>query len=147
MIVRPARAGDLKALAGMRFALWPDEPLEVRLAETRAHLSGDDLRLTTFVVEDFGELLAFAEVSLRYDYVSGCETSPVAFLEGIYVCPEYRRQGIGRSLVAAAETWGRDHGCAELGSDARLDNPDSHRFHGGAGFEETGRVVYFRKPI
>ena len=34
-----------------------------------------------------------------------------------------------------------------LGSDASLENTASHRFHGGSGFEETGRVVYFRKVL
>ena len=70
-----------------------------------------------------------------------------AFLEGIFVRPGARRQGVGQALVATVEQWGREQGCTELGSDARLDNPDSHAFHGGCGFDETGRVVYFRKPL
>jgi aminoglycoside 6'-N-acetyltransferase I len=84
---------------------------------------------------------------LRRDYVNGCETSPVAFLEGIYVPPDRRRGGAGRALIARAEQWARDRGCQEFASDALLANEASHRFHSGAGFEETERVVYFRKPL
>ena len=103
--------------------------------------------MATFVAEQAGKVIGFAEVSLRRDYVNGCETSPVAFLEGIYVLPDHRRAGAGRALAAAAERWGRAHGCRELASDALLENDASRGFHAGAGFEETERVVYFRKRI
>lgn len=144
-MIRQAATADIEALAELRFALWPDEPLERRRAEAQANLT--DGRLHTLVAVDGGEVIAFAEVSLRTDYVNGCASSPVAFLEGIYVRPGHRRLGIGRALVAAAGRWGRDQGCAELASDALLANHASHRFHGGTGFEETERVVYFRKPL
>ena len=144
-MIRFAAAADIDALAALRFALWPDEPLEVRRAETVVNVTRTGGDFVTFVAGPEGEITAFAEVSLRRDYVNGCETSPVAFLEGIYVQTAHRRQGLGRELVAAAEQWGRGQGCAELGSDALLDNDLSHRFHSGAGFEETEQVVYFRK--
>ena len=145
-MIRPAEAADLDTLAALRHALWPDESLAVRRAETEASLAGAD-GLATFVAEVGGAVVGFAEVALRHDYVNGCETSPVAFLEGIYVCPGHQRGGIGRALVAAAGQWGRALGCGELASDALLDNRASHRFHAGAGFEETERVVYFRKRL
>ena len=145
-MIRFAAAADIDALAALRFALWPDEPLDVRRVEAEANVVRTD-GLATFVAEVQDRVVAFAEVALRHDYVNGCETSPVAFLEGIYVRPEHQRTGIGRALVAAAEQWARAQGCAELASDALLDNHASHRFHAGAGFEETERVVYFRKRL
>lgn len=145
-MIRLAAAADIDALAALRFALWPDEPLAVRRGEAEANVAGAPGQ-ATFVAEAQGRVVAFAEIALRHDYVNGCETSPVAFLEGIYVRPEHQRTGIGRALVAAAEQWARAQGCAELASDALLDNHASHRFHAGAGFEETERVVYFRKRL
>ena len=53
----------------------------------------------------------------------------------------------GRALVAAVELWTREQGCTELASDALLDNEASHRAHAACGFEETERVVYFRKHL
>lgn len=146
-MIRLARIEDVEPLAALRFTLWPDEPLEVRRAETEANLARTDSDFATFVAVDETGVIAFAEVSLRGDYVNGCETSPVAFLEGIYVRPDRRGSGIGRALVAAAEQWGRTQGCSELASDALLDNHASHSFHQGAGFAETERVVYFRKAL
>ena len=144
-MIRRATNADVEALAELRFALWPEEPLAVRRAE--ANVARTDGGLVAFLAVDNDEVAGFAEASLRRDYVNGCETSPVAFLEGIYVRPRCRRRRLGRGLLAAVEQWGREQGCSELGSDALLANEVSHRFHGGAGFEETERVVYFRKPL
>lgn len=94
-----------------------------------------------------GTPAGFAEAAIRHDYVNGTESSPVAFLEGIYVRPSARRQGVARALVDAVERWAAERGCGELASDALLDNDASHAMHRGLGFEETERVVYFRKLV
>ena len=51
------------------------------------------------------------------------------------------------ALIAAVEAWTREQGCTELASDALIDNAASHAAHAACGFEETERVVYFRKPL
>lgn len=84
---------------------------------------------------------------MRHDYVNGTSSSAVAFLEGIYVHPSWRRHGVARALVAAVMNWGRSQGCGELASDALLENTSSHLMHEALGFEETERVVYFRMSL
>lgn len=84
---------------------------------------------------------------MRHDHVNGCETSPVAFVEGLYVRPEFRNAQVARALCEAVADWGRRRGCSELASDALADNQESHAFHQAIGFEETERVIYFRKAI
>lgn len=102
---------------------------------------------SAWLAVDDGRAVGFAEASLRRDYVNGCETSPVAFLEGIYVTPDARLRGVGRSLDAAVRVWAIGQGCAEYASDALLDNRVSHAFHAALGFAETERVVYFRRVL
>jgi aminoglycoside 6'-N-acetyltransferase I len=94
-----------------------------------------------------GVALGFVEASKRVDYVNGTSTSPVAFLEGIYVVPEFRRRGVARSLVDAVVNWARGEKCRELASDSLLPNTDAHAAHRALGFDETERVVYFRMVI
>ena len=84
---------------------------------------------------------------MRADYVNGTNSSPVAFLEGIYVVAELRRKGTGSALVAAVSAWARSAGCSELASDALLENVSSHAVHRALGFQETERVVFFRKEL
>jgi aminoglycoside 6'-N-acetyltransferase I len=93
------------------------------------------------------EAVGLAEASVRHEYVNGTESSPVAFLEGLYVVPQARRKGIAAALVAAVCAWAQSAGCRELASDAVLENSISHVVHRALGFEETERVVFFRRKL
>ncbi len=131
----------------MRGELWPRLDAGQHQAELESFV-GDPSRFVAFLaLSPDGRGIGFAEVSLRSDYVNGCETTPVTFLEGIYVRHEFRRQGVARLLCEAAERWGQSKGCTELGSDALIDNSVSHEMHRHLGFRETERVVYFRKNL
>jgi aminoglycoside 6'-N-acetyltransferase I len=103
-------------------------------------------RFAAFVAHD-GNPVGFAEAAIRSDYVNGTMWSPVAFLEGLYVLPAARRKGVAGELVAAVAGWARELGYRELASDARLENEASHAMHRALGFEETERVVYFRRLL
>ena len=148
MLIRSATLVDVAGWAALRGALWPDAPHDALRAEAGAMLAQPSGDQVTFVaVDEAGAIHGFVEAALRRDYVNGCETSPVAFLEGIYVRPEHRAAGIGRRLVARVSIWAREQGCSEIASDALIENADSHAFHAAIGFEETERVVYFRQRL
>jgi len=139
-------SADLDDWTRLRVALWPDySPQELRAgAEAMLDDAGEGIALLCRVG---GQAAGFAEGSLRHDYVNGCETSPVTFLEGIYVVPAHRNKGVAEALVDGVASWGRERGCIEFASDALLENEDSHAFHAAIGFVETERVVYFRKAL
>jgi len=107
----------------------------------------DPGRYAQFVAYEGSRAVGLAEAALRRDYVNGAESSPVAFLEGLYVTPAERGKGIARSLVQEVMRWARERGCTELASDALLDNTASHAVHRALGFEETERVVFFRRRL
>jgi aminoglycoside 6'-N-acetyltransferase I len=131
----------------MRLALWPDTSEAEHLEEVQLFLA-DPARFGQFVaVAQDGQALGFAEAAVRSDHVNGTTSSPVAFLEGLYVEPAARRQGIARALVGAVAAWGRDRGCRELASDTDLENLVSQAVHARLGFVETERVVYFRRAL
>jgi aminoglycoside 6'-N-acetyltransferase I len=130
----------------LRMALWPAHAAE-HLPEMQ-ELCEQPGRYAQFIAySDLGEPLGLVEVALRSDYVNGTASSPVGFLEGVYVDPAFRKQGIGALLVNTAEEWARKQGCREMASDALLANTASHAMHRALGFQETERVVYFRKPL
>jgi aminoglycoside 6'-N-acetyltransferase I len=147
MRIKLASHAIMRPWIRLRTELWPEETADDCRAAIEDMLAKPD-RFAAFVATDpSGELAGFAEASLRGDYVNGCTTSPVAFLEGLYVVPERRREGIASGLVGVVEAWAREHGCTELASDALIDNADSHALHRAVGFTETERVVYFRKNL
>lgn len=143
-LTAPSGGGD-RAWLALRLALWPD-------ASETEHLGGmaDAIARGHYVrlaVASDGSALGFVEASKRTDYVNGTSTSPVAFLEGLYVVPGARRSGIAQTLVTSVVTWASREGCSELASDALLDNLTGQLVHRALGFEETERVVYFRKVL
>jgi aminoglycoside 6'-N-acetyltransferase I len=143
--VRKMDASDCAAWIDMRSGLWPDESPSMHARSVEAILAGDDA--WGFIAESIdGTPAAFAEVSIR-KYANGCDSQPVPFLEGIFVRPQFRRQGAGARLIAHMEAFLTARGFNELGSDALIDNHDSHAAHRGWGFSETERVVYFRKVL
>ena len=130
----------------MRQVLWPEMNEAENIQETKA-LGESPKALVRLAHDGQGRAAGFVEAMLRTDYVNGCETSPVAFLEGIYVESWARRQGVARRLVEVVQQWAKRMNCNEMASDALLENSDSHSMHLGLGFEETERVVYFRKVL
>lgn len=128
----------------------PDEVPEVTEMMRTLWPGGDSYDFsdeTVFVWEsDGGRLGGFVSFSLR-PWAEGCDSTPVPYIEGWWVAPELRHTGIGRALVRAVESWSRDHGYRELGSDVELDNEISLRAHAAMGFEPTLRVQYFRKLL
>ncbi|HYG64579.1 MAG TPA: aminoglycoside 6'-N-acetyltransferase [Thermoanaerobaculia bacterium] len=131
----------------LRMALWPEGTPEQHREEMASFLEQPGRYVQVVAYGPDREPLGFVEASVRTDYVNGTESSPVAFLEGMYVVPEARGQGVAREMVGAVEAWGWEMGCSELASDAYLDNELSHAVHRALGFEETERVVYFRKEL
>jgi aminoglycoside 6'-N-acetyltransferase I len=143
--IRRATPADQQAWLELRQALWPDCSHDEHLAEINDTLAADGE--TALVAESLtGELLGFAEVSLR-PFAVGCKSGPVGYLEGWYVRPHDRRRGVGRALVAAAEEWARNEGCTEMASDAVVENHTSQSAHRAIGYEDAGRLVCFRKLL
>jgi aminoglycoside 6'-N-acetyltransferase I len=145
--VRPARRDDLDEWVRLRAALWPDDGEEHRAAAARffdghRHEPAEVL----LAVDDQGSAIGFVELSIR-NIVDSCSTDRVAYLEGWYVDPPVRRRGVGAALIAAAERWAEEQGCREFGSDSLIENEASQSAHRALGFEETGRVVNYRKDL
>lgn len=128
----------------MRHGLWPDEDhaTEAPLVLEQRHGPYEVLVLP----RDDGCLAGFIEVGER-NYAEGCETTPVAYIEGWWVDEDVRRTGAGRALVRAAEERAIARGHREIASDAVIDNRVSILAHRALGFDEVERQVCFRKDL
>jgi aminoglycoside 6'-N-acetyltransferase I len=145
--LEPCKSTDQPGWLALREALWPETTRQDHLAEMSAFLE-DPARYAQFVAyRATGEPCGFAEASVPTDHVHGTLSSPVAFLEGLYVAPQDRRQGVAKQLVGAVAQWARQAGCTELASDTALDDEISRAVHRALGFAETERVVFFRKRL
>ena len=129
----------------MRSALWPHLLIADHLKEIDGFLTLS--KTFAFIAHDAkGASLGFAEVSVR-DYANGCTAQPVPMLEGIWVAPDGRKLGVGRALIKAVESECIARGFNEVCSDVDVENQISQQAHVNWGFEETERVVYYRKAL
>jgi aminoglycoside 6'-N-acetyltransferase I len=144
-ILTPPRGSDDRAWLDLRIALWPDGSQREHLSSMADTLArGHYVRLARTAA---GAAVGFVEASKRGDYVNGTASSPVAFLEGLYVVPTARRDGVARALVDSVVAWALGEGLSEIASDSLIDNVAAHAAHRALGFAETERVVYFRRPL
>lgn len=144
-MIKKAEIKDLQIIARLASALWSDCP-ESDLADgLSSALANDDCAF--FVKYAGGRAVGFAECGLRRDYVEGSSSSPVGYLEGIYIEEPYRRKGLAKELLSTCENWARAKGCREFASDCELNNDDSLSFHLKNGFEEANRIICFVKKL
>lgn len=125
-------------------ALWPDH--DEHQEDIEDYFALQKPNYGVMVAETEAGLCGFIEVGTRA-YAEGCSTSPVAYIEGWYVDPKYQRQGLGRLLVEAAESWARGQGFTEIASDTWLENHASIQAHQALGYEEVERLVCFAKRL
>ena len=143
--IRAITSEDIPSWRTLRHCLWPQATTDEHEREIAEMLSAPERYVVFMAFSKTKTPLGFAEASIRYDYVNGCDTSPVLFLEGIYVAVEARRRGIAKALFQFVERWGTSHACEEFASDTDVGKVDVQALHHALGFEETERVVFFRK--
>lgn len=144
-MIRKAEIKDLHILSELACQLWPDNTVEEMRLEFSEIITKTDAAFFLAYAEETA--IGFAQCQLRHDYVEGADSSPVGYLEGIYVAEEYRKHGIARELLSACESWAKSKGCTEFASDCELDNTQSLQFHLNVGFEEANRIICFTKKL
>jgi aminoglycoside 6'-N-acetyltransferase I len=145
--IRQASPDDHAGWLQLRRKLWPDLSDASHCAEMTAWLARPDgIVLLAMETNAANRAVGFAEVGTR-SVADGCDSSPVAYLEGWYVDADVRCRGIGAALVRAGEEWARAKGFREFASDAELENVLSQKAHNALGFKETGRAVLYVKAL
>ena len=144
-MVRKATNSDSRVLAEMAIQMWDShtiDELETEFIETL-----NDVQSAFFIKYVNNIPAGFAQCGLRTDYVEGTESSPVGYLEGIFVKEDYRNNGHAKELLLTCEMWAKNMGCTEFASDCELDNIGSLNFHKAMGFDEANRIICFKKRI
>lgn len=144
-MIRQASLTEITLVATLAQELWPENTVASLEAEMRESLKNSDTAF--FLYYSDNQAVAFAHVQLRHDYVEGTDSSPVGYLEGIYVREAFRKQGIAGQLLTACQTWAKQQGCTEFASDCELTNDESLRFHLSHGFIEANRIICFTKKL
>ncbi|MDO5117672.1 MAG: GNAT family N-acetyltransferase [Eggerthellaceae bacterium] len=144
-MIKRANTEDAEALAALAIQMWAGNDLDELAEEFRDLMEREDT--ACFLTYQDNEPIAFAQCQLRHDYVEGTNSSPIGYLEGIFVSEGYRKRGYAAELLAECEKWAKEKGCTEFASDCELENVDSQRFHLAMGFKEANRIICFTKEL
>lgn len=144
-MIKSATKSEARILAELAIQMWNDNTV-MELEKEFADLTQSD-KAVCFIKYVENIAVGFAQCQIRTDYVEGTETSPVGYLEGIFIVETYRHNGYAKELLKECEKWAKDKKCSEFASDCELDNIDSLRFHMAMGFAETNRIICFKKNI
>lgn len=135
----------IEMMAPLIVQLWPDNTRDDAIEIIKEYLHGEETGVFIHLVDN--KCVGVALCSLRHDYVEGCESSPVGYLEGIVVDEQYRKRGIAKMLCGECEQWANDKGCKEFASDCEVTNENSLNFHLSIGFAEENRIICFKKEL
>ena len=145
--IRPVDVRDKAEWLRMRLSFWPELGPAKHEIEFDKFFSGTATPAITLVAErENGRLGGLLEAGTR-SYAEGCSSSPVGYIEGWWVDQDLRRSGVGALLISAAEAWARSLGLTEMASDTELANNQSQAAHQALGYNETERIIYFRKKL
>lgn len=144
--IRRVEQNDLEEWFRLRKLLWDEVSDAEHHAEMIDIYEHTDSQLVLAADVGGGRLGGFLEASIR-PFVEDCYSLNVGYLEGWFVEFEFRRRGIGSSLVRNAESWARQKGCKEMASDAEVGNDLSLKAHLNLGYQETSRLVHLRKDL
>jgi aminoglycoside 6'-N-acetyltransferase I len=145
MKLAPIEKKDFALWRKMRREIYPiiDPEYDQREME---QISVSGIWFCYFIENETGETIGLVELSSR-NIVDNCLSSPVAYLEGLYLEPECRGRGLGKQAARLVFDWCRERGFSELATDAELANTAAQNFYRALGFEETDRVVEYRMQI
>ena len=144
-MVKKASILEVEEIANLAMCLWKGHSFEDLKNEFKDIITNNNGVVFIKYVDQMA--VGFAQCQLRVDYVEGTESSPVGYLEGIFVLKDYRLNGFAKELVKQCEIWAKGNGCVEFASDCEIDNVTSLNFHKAIGFKEKNRIICFAKNI
>lgn len=143
--IRKAVAADTGAAVDLAVRLWEHHTANELEEELRRVICLT--QAAVFIAYCGNIAIGFAQCQLRFDYVEGTSSSPVVYLEGLYVDEMYRGRQVASRLLHECEVWAAAMGCSEFASDCDLDNVKSLQFHLKSGFIEANRIICFVKQL
>lgn len=144
-MIKKATHKDAETIARLAIQMWNNHTVEELTKEFEDILKSHESSIFMYVID--GWVIGFSQCQLRHDYVEGTSSSPVGYLEGIFIEKNYRHKGYAKELLTRCEEWAKEKGCLEFASDCELENEVSRAFHQKAGFMEANRIICFAKLL
>src|SRR5262245_48854241 len=140
MQIREMTPGDADAVAGLEKELGYQgtaAQVEQRLVSLSASSDAAFVATTNEVVTGW----------IHVHVVQTLTSDRRAEILGLIVSEKVRREGVGRALVAYAETWARERGLTTIRVRCSVVRAEAHEFYRALGYETSKRQEVFDKTL
>ena len=139
--IRKAEHTDLPGVLKLYRHLHPadPDPNEVDAERAWAALIGSEMT-TILVAEIAGTLASSCTIAIIPNLTRGAR--PFGVIENVVSHPDYRRRGIGRSILAAALDIAWASNCYKVMLATGSKRPETLHFYAGAGMEQGGKTYF-----
>ncbi len=142
VVIRRARLDDASALADLCTQLgYPTGTDEV--AKRLSVLERRDDTVIYVAETADGQVIGWVQACLTHLLI----VPRHAEIGGLVVDEGWRGRGVGRQLMAAAEQWARQQGCAELRLRSNITRAEAHRFYEALGYRRIKTSLTFQKEL
>jgi GNAT superfamily N-acetyltransferase len=139
--IRSAWPSDAEAIAALTKQLgYSTEPTAVAGRLSRLLARSDQQLL---VADDGGRAIGWIHMAIT-EYV---EADAFVVIGGLVVDRDYRKQGIGRRLLARAEEWAARHGCSVVRLTSSVKRVEAHAFYERLGYTNLKTQYSFAKSV
>ena len=138
-VVRRARVDDGEEVFSLVKDFLPEAIADRQVFQTTFAALDETAGSVLFIAEGGGEtVLGYILVSCHPSFLAN---APVAWVEEVMVANSWRRTGMGKALMAAAEDWANRRGAAYVALASRRSAP----FYLALGYEDT--AAFFKKAL
>lgn len=138
--IRRATKEDAEAVANLYRELDTLSPVSV-LPE-RIEAVANSITTYLLVCDDAGEIIATALVCLCQDVMF--DNQPFALVENVVVSADYKREGIGKSMMDYIEAFCLEQDCSKIMLQTSSENRDARDFYTAMGYDPDAKIGFVK---
>jgi len=138
--IRRANKDDAEAIANLYRELNTLSPVSVLPERIDAVANSDNTHL--LVCDDAGEIIATALICLCQDVMF--DNQPFALIENVVVNADYKREGIGKSMMDYIEAFCLEQDCSKIMLLTSSENRDARSFYTAMGYDPDAKIGFIK---
>lgn len=139
-IIRRAQAVDAEAIANLYRELNTLSPVSVLPERINSVANSNNTYL--LVCDDACEIIATALVCLCQDVMF--DNQPFALVENVVVSADYKREGIGKSMMDYIEAFCLEQDCSKIMLQTSSKNRDARDFYTAMGYDSDAKIGFIK---
>lgn len=138
--IRRATKNDADDIANLYRELNTLSPVSVLPERIEAVANSSNTHL--LVCDDGGEIIATALVCLCQDVMF--DNQPFALIENVVVSADYKREGIGKSIMDHIEAFCLEQDCSKIILQTSSENREARDFYTAMGYDPDAKIGFIK---